>query len=148
MEALACSPFLSSTRTLLLLFVLPFSNNTISGNDNKDCRFDLDIDYILNALHLQGTSTPFPSIVYHPTPFRGTMLTKKLKSSAVEMASTETKKFLAEDRVLVYQYRPNNNPVVKGGLAVIPRHELDNILATRKSFFTSLLSSHKLRFVC
>lgn len=37
------------------------------------------------------------------------------------------------DRVLVYHHRANGSPVVKKGIALITRAELDQILVNRKS---------------
>lgn len=51
---------------------------------------------------------------------------------ARKILTTEALKFLREDRVLVYHYRANGTPVVKGGLAVVSRRELEDILQKRE----------------
>lgn len=55
-----------------------------------------------------------------------------MSRQAKGLLTSEAKKFLAEDRVLVYHYRANGAPLVKNGLAVIPRRELEEILRTRE----------------
>lgn len=41
------------------------------------------------------------------------------------------------ERVLVYHHHANGSPVVKKGIALITRAELDSILVNRKSFSLS-----------
>ena len=54
-----------------------------------------------------------------------------MTSQVKKLLSYETTEFLREDRVLVYHYRANGSPIVKDGLAVITRKELEDILRTR-----------------
>ena len=39
----------------------------------------------------------------------------------------------ASDKVLVYQFRHNGSPVIKDGLAVVTKKELEKILKASKS---------------
>lgn len=78
-------------------------------------------------------------------------LAKNLFSRATKMAHTEATAFLAQEKVLVYHYRGFNNggtPIVKGGVGVMLRSELEEILRTSQSRLSPMPLAWKLSALC
>lgn len=63
-------------------------------------------------------------------------LAKNLISRATKMAHVEATAFLAQDKVLVYHYRGSTagaTPIVKGGVGIMLRSELEALLQSGQS---------------